>query len=76
MTQSRTMSGLEAVTNVIIGYGVAVGAQVAVFPLFGITASLRANLGIGAIFTIISLVRSYVLRRFFERLRHGKAQGR
>ena len=49
MRQSRTMSGVEAITNVIIGYWVAVGAQMVVFPLFGVSASLRANLGIGAL---------------------------
>ena len=67
MTQSRTMSAIESATNVLVGYGVAVGAQVVVFPLFGVSASLRANLGIGAIFTIVSLIRSYALRRCFER---------
>ena len=62
------MSATEATVNVLVGYGVAVGAQVAVFPLFGVSASLRANLGIGAIFTIVSLLRSYALRRLFERI--------
>jgi hypothetical protein len=41
----------------------------AVFPLFGIRVTLSANLAIGAAFTIVSIVRSYVLRRLFERLR-------
>ena len=63
------MSGAEAATNVLVGYGVAVGTQMVVFPLFGVSASLRANLGIGAIFTIVSLARSYALRRLFERIR-------
>ena len=49
------------------GYGVAVGTQMAVFPFFGIEASLSDNLAIGAIFTVVSLVRSYALRRLFNR---------
>lgn len=67
MSQSRLMSVVESVTNVAVGYGVAVGTQLAVFPLFGIEASLSDNLAIGAVFTIVSLVRSYALRRLFNR---------
>ena len=67
MSQSRLMSVVESVTNVGVGYGVAVGTQLAVFPLFGIEASLSDNLAIGAVFTVVSLVRSYALRRLFNR---------
>jgi uncharacterized protein (DUF2062 family) len=66
VSQSRLMSGVESVVNVAVGYGVAVGTQLAVFPLFGIEASLADNLAIGAIFTVVSLVRSYALRRLFN----------
>ena len=69
MKQSRLMSLVEAVTNVVVGYGVAVMAQMLVFPLFGLQASLTDNLLIGAIFTAASIVRSYSLRRVFEMLR-------
>ena len=69
MKQSRWMSLVEAVTNVLVGYGVAVATQWAVFPLFGLHATLQENLLIGLIFTAVSLVRSYVLRRAFEALR-------
>lgn len=67
MMQSRTMSAVEAVTNVTVGYGVAVGTQMVIFPWFGLTATLGQNMAIGAIFTIVSLVRSYGLRRVFNR---------
>lgn len=65
--QSRKSSVIEAALNVIVGYGVAVATQAAVFPLFGLHASLGDNLAIGALFTIVSLVRSYALRRLFNR---------
>ena len=71
--QSRTMSLIEAGANVIVGCGVAVVTQIVVFPWFGITATLAGNLMIGAIFTALSLVRSYVLRRVFERVRSSGA---
>lgn len=64
--QSKKHSFFESVLNVAVGYGVAVGAQLAVFPLFGIHIPLQSNLTIGAIFTVVSLVRSYTLRRIFN----------
>lgn len=63
------MSLIEAFTNVVVGYGIAVMTQVAVFPLFGLNPSLRDNLIMGGAFTVVSLVRSYALRRIFETLR-------
>jgi hypothetical protein len=44
MMQSRRMSLIEALSNVAIGYGVAVLTQIAVFPLFGLQVSLSDNL--------------------------------
>ena len=75
MKQTRWMSLVEAVTNVLVGYGVAVATQWAVFPLFGLHATLQENLAIGLIFTAVSLVRSYLLRRAFEALRVRQLSG-
>jgi hypothetical protein len=63
------MSFVEAVTNVVVGYLLAVATQFAVFPLFGLVVSLGDNLLIGGIFTAVSLVRSFsfTVRRLFER---------
>ena len=69
MRQSRLMSLVEAVTNVAVGYGVAVVTQLLVFPMFGLVTTLGQNLAIGAIFTTVSLARSYVLRRAVRALR-------
>lgn len=71
MTQSRRMSFVESCCNVAIGYGVAVASQVLIFPWFGIHVPLRSNLLIGLWFTLISIVRSYVLRRLFNRPRRA-----
>lgn len=67
MTQSRRMSLVEAVTNVIVGYAVAVVTQIVVFPWFGLHPTIGENLMIGVIFVGISLLRSYILRRLFAR---------
>ena len=63
------MSLVESVANVAVGYGVAVATQALVFPLFGLDASLAQNLQIGLIFTLVSIARSYCLRRLFEAIR-------
>ena len=68
MSQSRAMSFIEAATNVIVGYVLAIATQLAVFPFFGLEASLSEHLAIGAAFVMISLARGYVLRRIFELL--------
>lgn len=64
--QTKTQSAIESATNIAIGYVVAVGSQLAVFPLFGIHIPFSDNLAIGAYFTIISMVRSYTVRRWFN----------
>ncbi len=69
MKQSRLMSLVESVANVVVGYGVAVVTQIVVFPVFGLHTTLAQNLKMGAVFTFVSIARSYLLRRLFERLR-------
>lgn len=66
MSQSRRASVIEAVVNVLIGYWVAVAAQAAIFPLFGFSASTSQHMAIAGLFTVVSLVRSYLLRRVFN----------
>ena len=69
MKQTRLMSLVEAVANVAVGYGLAVLTQLVIFPWFGLPAHVSDALAIGAIFTLISIARSFALRRLFERLR-------
>ena len=66
--QSRRASLAEALLNILIGYGVALAAQVLIFPLYGIHIPLQTNAAIGVWFTLVSLARSYLLRRFFNKL--------
>ena len=74
MTQSRLESLIESLMNIMIGYGVALASQLVIFPLFDIHVSLETNIWIGAWFTAISLVRSYVIRRWFNARLHRAAQ--
>ena len=60
---------IEAATNVIVGYVLAIVTQLAVFPLFGIEAAFGEHFAIGMAFVGVSLARGYLLRRLFERIR-------
>lgn len=69
MKQSRLMSLAESVANVIVGYGVAVVTQILIFPIFGLHTTLAQNPKIGAAFTVMSIARSFALRRVLEAMR-------
>ena len=64
--QTRRQSLIESIANVAIGYTVAIVAQLAIFPVFGIRVTISENLGIGVFFTAVSIVRSYWVRRLFN----------
>jgi len=66
--QSKRNSAFEAITNVTIGYLVSVLANVIILPLFGYDVTVADSFAIGLAFTAVSLVRSYVLRRLYNRL--------
>lgn len=65
MEQSRLMSLVEVVMSTLIGFVVSVWANWAVLPLFGFKVKLAESFAITLIFTVISIVRSYLVRRFF-----------
>ena len=74
MQQSRLMSLAESVTNVVIGYVLAIATQIVVFPWFGIETGLGEHLTIGLAFVGISLARGFLLRRVFEAIRMRSAK--
>ena len=68
MAQSKRLSLIEAITNTVVGYALAVATQFAVFPYFGLQVGFLENLWIGLIFTCVSVLRGYALRRVFNGL--------
>lgn len=70
MNQTKLQSLIEAIFNTAIGFIIGILSQMIIFPLLGMTVSFQTNLWIGFWFTIISVIRTYVVRRWFnERLR-------
>ena len=68
MSQSRKHSAFESVANIIAGCLIAYAGQCLIFPLLNIPVSTVQNLKIMAFFTVVSLVRSYALRRLFNKI--------
>lgn len=66
MKQSKLMSWVETILNTSIGFVIAMATQVIVFPLFGYAPPLSTNFKIACIFTVVSIMRGYCLRRLFE----------
>lgn len=66
MSQTKKQSAIEAVANVVVGFSITFTANAMLFPLFGWVISVEQNIGLGVCYTVISLVRSYCLRRFYN----------
>ena len=67
--QSKKMSLIETLSSVAIGYIISLAAQMIIFPIFGINVSFEDNLLIGLFFTVVSIIRGYYVRRFFNRIK-------
>lgn len=65
--QSKFQSFMESLTNILIGFLTALCSQLLIYPLFNINIPIQDNLLIGLYFTLISLVRSYAIRRYFNK---------
>lgn len=68
MSQTRRQSLTEALINIVVGFGVNTALNFTVFPWFGWHINAQQNLMLGAIYTVVSIARSYCLRRVFNRL--------
>lgn len=67
--QTRLMSMVETITNVAIGLIVSFLSQVVIFKYYDIHISLAQNLELTLYFTVVSVIRGFALRRFFNSIR-------
>ena len=74
MTQTRIGSLIEAFVNVLIGFGINFAANLVILPIFGYTPSLWDNFQIGLLYTVVSIARSYIIRRWFNARLHAMAR--
>lgn len=66
MTQTRLGSLIEACINVLIGFAINFAANLVILPLIGFHITVSQNLFIGVLYTVISVARSYCVRRWFN----------
>ena len=72
MTQTRLGSFIEAWVNVFIGFWINFAANLVILPMFGFTGlTLATNFYIGLAYTVVSVARSYVIRRWFNARLHA-----
>jgi len=64
--QTKTQSLIETCVSVFIGFLVAYFTQVIIYPYFGIHTSTAENLTIAGWFTLVSVIRGYLVRRGFN----------
>lgn len=77
MSQTRTGSLVEAWVNIAIGFAINWTANMVFLPMFGFTTiTAEKAFGIGLVFTVISLVRQYILRRWFNGLKFGNTEAK
>ena len=74
MTQTRLGSFIEAWVNVFIGFGINWCANMAILPMFGFNVSPGQAFHIGIFFTVVSVARSYIVRRWFNARLHAAAE--
>ncbi len=66
MNQTRLGSLIEAGINVLIGFAINMAANFVILPLVGFEITLAQNLFIGVLYTLVSVARSYIVRRWFN----------
>lgn len=73
MRQTKLGSFYEACINVFIGFGINYCANLLILPIFGFHITLIENFFMGLLYTIISVIRSYIVRRWFDDRIHKTA---
>ena len=68
MKQSKKQSLIETVTQTLFGLVVSFIIQVFIYKALGIEVTVGQNVLITSIFFIASLIRGYLVRRFFDKI--------
>ena len=66
MSQSKKQSVFESVIQTLIGLATSILVQITIYPLMGIPVSFNQNLIITVVFFVVSMVKGYLVRRYFN----------
>ena len=65
--QTKKHSIIESITQTIIGLITSILVQITIYPMMGIPVTFSQNLIITAVFFVVSIIRGYLVRRYFSR---------
>jgi len=68
--QTKTFSLIEAITSTLIGFIVSLIVQLIIYSIMDIRVTITQNLTITTVFTIVSIFRGYLVRRFFNKIKY------
>ena len=68
MKQTKKQSIIESVTNTVVGLLTSFLIQLVIYPILEIPVSIGQNVIITLVFFIASILRGYVIRRFFNKI--------
>ena len=64
--QTKKQSFIESITNTLVGFVISFASTFLIFPLMGFESSVGKNIVITLFFTVVSILRGYIIRRFFN----------
>lgn len=67
--QSRSASFFETLSSTLLGFALSVAVQRALFPAMGHDFGIAENMVVASVFTMVSILRGYAVRRVFNALR-------
>ena len=70
--QTKLESLTEAVINTFIGFVIAFILQLIIFPIVGVDVTLGQNFILTILFTLVSIIRTYIIRRYFNKKSKSK----
>jgi len=66
--QTKKLSFIESVTNTVIGLVTSFIIQIIIYPVLEIPVTIKQNIIITMVFFFASILRGYLIRRFFNTL--------
>jgi len=67
-TQSQRLSATESATNVVLGFLIAIIVWIPLAYYMNIPYSFSGSIVINLVFTVLSFVRGYIVRRAFVKI--------
>ncbi len=66
--QTKFLSFLESISQTIVGLFISIVIQLILYPMLNIEVSFKQNLIITFVFFLASIIRGYLIRRFFNKI--------